>query len=55
MRVAGKGLIDRSKPVSFTFDGHTFGGFQGDTVASALLANEVRLMGRLNITVRVGF
>ena len=46
MRVAGKGLIDRSKPVSFTFDGHTFGGFQGDTVASALLANEVRLMGR---------
>ena len=46
MRVAGKGLIDRSKPVSFTFDGHRFGGFQGDTVASALLANEVRLMGR---------
>ncbi|MGC1495892.1 MAG: sarcosine oxidase subunit alpha family protein [Sulfitobacter sp.] len=46
MRVAGKGLIDRSKPVSFTFDGNTFSGFQGDTVASALLANEVRLMGR---------
>ena len=46
MRVADKGLIDRSKPVSFSFDGHTFGGFQGDTVASALLANEVRLMGR---------
>ncbi len=46
MRVAGKGLIDRGKPVSFSFDGHRFSGFEGDTVASALLANEVRLMGR---------
>tara|TARA_R110002049_G_scaffold140930_8_gene302383 strand:+ start:607 stop:3543 length:2937 start_codon:yes stop_codon:yes gene_type:complete len=46
MRVAGKGLIDRSAPVSFRFDGHSFSGFAGDTVASALLANEVKLMGR---------
>ncbi len=46
MRVAGKGLIDRTKPVRFTFDGKSYGGFQGDTVASALLANEVRLMAR---------
>lgn len=46
MRVSGSGLIDRSTPVSFTFDGNAYGGFQGDTVASALLANEVRLMGR---------
>ncbi|AXI45945.1 sarcosine oxidase subunit alpha [Sulfitobacter sp. SK012] len=46
MRIAGKGLIDRSKPVSFTFDGKSYGGFAGDTVASALLANEVRLMAR---------
>ena len=46
MRVAGKGLIDRSRPVSFTFDGVRYGGFAGDTVASALLANGVRLMGR---------
>lgn len=46
MRIEGKGRIDRSKPVSFSFDGKTYKGFKGDTVASALLANGVRLMGR---------
>ncbi|KIN60399.1 Sarcosine oxidase, alpha subunit family [Sulfitobacter noctilucae] len=46
MRVASKGLIDRSKPVHFSFDGRTYRGFAGDTVASALLANGVTLMGR---------
>ncbi len=45
MRVAG-GLVDRSKAVSFTFDGRRHAGFAGDTLASALLANGVRLMGR---------
>jgi sarcosine oxidase subunit alpha len=40
------GLIDRSKPLNFTFDGKTFQGHQGDTLSSALLANDVRLMGR---------
>ncbi len=46
MRVAGKGLIDRERPVRFTFDGKPVDGFHGDTVASALLANDIRLMGR---------
>ncbi|UWR10219.1 sarcosine oxidase subunit alpha family protein [Sulfitobacter mediterraneus] len=46
MRIDGKGLIDRSKPLSFSFDGKSYRGFAGDTVASALLANEVKLMGR---------
>lgn len=46
MRVAGKGLIDRDRPVRFTFDGKTVEGFQGDTVASALIANDIRLVGR---------
>ena len=46
MRRADQGLIDRSKPISFTFDGKTYRGFKGDTVASALLANGVKLMGR---------
>ncbi|MEO8241693.1 MAG: sarcosine oxidase subunit alpha family protein [bacterium] len=46
MRLPDKGLIDRTKPVAFTFDGVTFHGFAGDTVASALLANGVKLMGR---------
>jgi len=45
-RTASGGRIDRSKPVTFTFDGKSFGGFAGDTLASALLANGVRLVGR---------
>jgi methylglutamate dehydrogenase subunit C len=44
-RIAG-GQIDRTKPVRFTFDGLPYQGFAGDTLASALLANGVRLMGR---------
>lgn len=45
-RVANKGRVDTGKPVSFTFDGKHFVGGKGDTVASALLANGVHLMGR---------
>ncbi len=40
------GLIDRSKTIQFSFDGKTYQGYEGDTLASALLANGVRLMGR---------
>lgn len=40
------GQIDRSKPLNFRFDGKAYQGFQGDTLASALLANDVCLMGR---------
>jgi sarcosine oxidase subunit alpha len=40
------GLIDRSKALTFTFDGRTMTGLAGDTLASALLANGQRLMGR---------
>ncbi|WP_128514158.1 sarcosine oxidase subunit alpha family protein [Tabrizicola thermarum] len=46
MRVDGKGLIDRTKPVRFRFDGRDYAGYKGDTLASALLANDVRLVGR---------
>ena len=46
MRVEGRGRIDRSQPVSFSFDGKTVTGFMGDTVASALLARDIRLVGR---------
>ncbi len=46
MRIDGKGIIDRTRPVRFRFDGREYGGFKGDTLASALLANGVRLMGR---------
>ncbi|OED40731.1 sarcosine oxidase subunit alpha [Chromatiales bacterium (ex Bugula neritina AB1)] len=45
-RLPDGGRIDRSKPLSFTFDGKSYIGFQGDTLASALLANGVKLLGR---------
>ena len=45
-RLAKGGLIDRSRPVSFRFDGQSYGGFEGDTLASALIANGVKLVGR---------
>lgn len=45
-RLAQGGRIDRSRPLAFRFDGHAYTGFAGDTLASALLANGVRLVGR---------
>ena len=39
-------LIDRSKPLAFTFDGKRMSGFAGDTLASAVLANGQALFGR---------
>ena len=38
--------LDRSRTINFTFDGKTYQGHPGDTLASALLANGVTLMGR---------
>jgi sarcosine oxidase subunit alpha len=46
MRIQGKGLIDRNSPVTFTFDGVRHVGFAGDTLASALLADDVRMVAR---------
>jgi sarcosine oxidase subunit alpha len=46
LRLNSGGLIDRNRPLNFSFDGKAFSGFQGDTVASALIANGVNLMGR---------
>ncbi|KQY26945.1 sarcosine oxidase subunit alpha [Rhizobium sp. Root482] len=45
-RLPQGGLIDRSKPLSFAFDGKPMLGFEGDSLASALLANGCRLVGR---------
>lgn len=36
------GPVENKTPVTFTFDGQTFEGFEGDTIASALLANGIR-------------
>ena len=46
MRLDGKGLVDRATPVRFHFNGRAYEGFKGDTVASALMANGVKLVGR---------
>ena len=45
-RLASGGLIDRSNAVRFTFDGASLSGHAGDTLASALLANDRLLVGR---------
>ncbi|ATE63110.1 sarcosine oxidase subunit alpha family protein [Rhizorhabdus dicambivorans] len=45
-RLASGGLIDRSRTLDFSFDGRRYSGFAGDTLASALIANNVRLVGR---------
>lgn len=38
--------VDRTKPLSFSFDGVPLSGFAGDTLASALLASGPRVLGR---------
>jgi sarcosine oxidase subunit alpha len=45
-RIDGRGQVDTNRPLTFTFDGVQYTGYAGDTLASALLANGVRLMGR---------
>ncbi|MGY5805582.1 sarcosine oxidase subunit alpha family protein [Rhizobium sp. LEGMi12c] len=45
-RLSSGGLIDRSKAIAFSFDGKDLAGHPGDTLASALLANGIQLVGR---------
>jgi heterotetrameric sarcosine oxidase gamma subunit len=45
-RLETGGLIDRTQPLAFKFDDVSYSGFAGDTLASALLACGVRLIGR---------
>ena len=45
-RLEKGGLINRNKKISFTFNGKKYFGYEGDTLASALLANGVHLVGR---------
>jgi len=45
-RLARGGLIDRRQPLRFRFDGRELSGFAGDTLASALLACGVAVVGR---------
>ncbi len=45
-RLPSGGLVERGTTLRFTFDGQSYTGHPGDTLASALLANGVRLVGR---------
>jgi heterotetrameric sarcosine oxidase alpha subunit len=45
-RLGGFGHINRSKPIKFSFDGKSYTGYEGDTLASALMANDVKLVAR---------
>ena len=45
-RTISGGRVDRSRPVSFTYNGKALAGFAGDTLASALLANDQITIGR---------
>ncbi|MGR3717184.1 MAG: sarcosine oxidase subunit alpha family protein [Thermohalobaculum sp.] len=43
---SGGSLVDREKPISFSFNGEILSGYEGDTLASALLASDKVLVGR---------
>ena len=45
-RLNKEGLINRNKKISFTFNGKKLFGYEGDTIASALIANGIHLVGR---------
>nr|WP_067285695.1 sarcosine oxidase subunit alpha [Marinobacterium profundum] len=45
-RLASGGRVDRAKALNFSYNGRQYPGFEGDTVASALLANGVDIVGR---------
>ena len=46
LRTKSSNFIDETTNVSFKFNGKTYHGFKGDTLASALLANNIHLVGR---------
>jgi methylglutamate dehydrogenase subunit C len=45
-RIASGGRVNRDQRVNFSLDGRSLSGYRGDTLASALLANGVKLIGR---------
>jgi len=46
MRLADGGLINRENSLNFRFNGRSYSGYEGDTLASALLANRVKVLAR---------
>ena len=45
-RISGAGRLTPARTARFTFDGKPYSGLEGDTLASAMLANGVHLLGR---------
>ncbi|BCD86133.1 hypothetical protein PSm6_25400 [Pseudomonas solani] len=45
-RLSKGGRIDRAQPLTFTFNGQSYQGYAGDSLAAALLANGVDIVGR---------
>ena len=45
-RLSQGGQINRNQLLKFTFNGQTLHGYQGDTLASALIANGINIVGR---------
>ena len=45
-RLKNNKKIDTNKKIGFNFDGKKYFGYEGDTLASALLANNIHLVGR---------
>ena len=46
MRLSSGGDINRDRPLTISFDGREMGGYEGDTLASILVANGVRVCAR---------
>ena len=45
-RIKNFGKINRDKAISFTWDNKKYFGYEGDSLASALLANDIKIVGR---------
>ena len=46
VRIKNVGKINRDKAISFTWDNKKYFGYEGDSLASALLANDIKIVGR---------
>jgi len=46
LRLSEGGVITRAETLKFSFDGKEYSGYPGDSLASALLANDVKIVGR---------
>jgi len=46
LRVKASNFIDETTKISFKFNGKTYYGFKGDTLASALISNNIHLVAR---------